>query len=115
MKEGSGIRVHIAKPTPRSSYKELPSQMLQALMWGPKTKKELGVYTGAVQRPIRAWLEAWRAEGVVYIIKFRGGSAVYALQNKPFEQPDYVPERRHRKETPAQGVRVPEKACGVAA
>ncbi len=111
MKEGSGIRVPVFAQEHRSNYKELPSQMLQALLWGPKTKKELMVYTGGSHRPIRQWLEALHQERVVYIVKFRGGSAVYAMQPKPFDQPDYVPHRRHRSDRPVKGIRVPRLAA----
>lgn len=83
-------------PAPRTPSHTAGSEIVASLMWGERTVRELAEVTGVGPKTIRDWIEALRHAGVVRVT-FRtehGGSKPfrYALQSKPFDQPDALPE-----------------------
>ena len=80
------------------------SDIIAALLWGPKTLFELVDEVQVQRQTLRRWLLALRAAGVIYQIGtvrsthgqgFGPRRVVWALQPKPFHHPDtkapYVP------------------------
>lgn len=72
------------------------AELIRALMDGPKTSEELGEVVHMTGRAVLSWLRAYREAGIVYIAdRLPGQCFVYALQTKPFANPD-VPRKDMR-------------------
>lgn len=70
------------------------ADLIAALMWGPKTYRELIEETGCDYQTIQGYVQSLRAAGVVYLSGHRpvptGGSPamVFSLQPSPFAHDD---------------------------
>ena len=82
---------------PMRSCQEVGSESVAARRWGPKTWDGVAESVGLGSQSKRTWLKQLRRAGVIYIQSYRkpprGMSArVFALQVKPYERSDALPE-----------------------
>lgn len=96
-KEGAGLRIMrfgAPKPIPRrapaNSRRLEVAEIIRALMDGPKTVDDLLDFVDMSEEIVRLWLQAFHESGIVRLTARR--PQVYAIQSKPFAQPD-VPTR----------------------
>lgn len=70
----------------------IASQTAQALMWGPKTRKEVAEYVGVQKSDsavIMRYVEQYKTDGMVHISGWdNAASPRYAWQPSPYLNPD---------------------------
>lgn len=80
--------------TPKRATREIGAEIMAALLWEPKTWREVEEQVGITDGPTSCgWLKELRRAGVIYVHSYRrpkSGMAprVFAVQPKPFERPD---------------------------